>query len=144
MLELSTDDIALGCKEQNKKDVLLQICKVFQKKSFVSSTCIDNLEEREKQISTYLGNGVALPHISDKQGNLVQHSGIHIFQFPNGIKWDKLHIAFLVIAVAAKEQEHITILKNIASLVSNEIVIRALSSVSNKNDFLKILKDKNS
>lgn len=140
MLELTTNDITLGCQEQSKAEVLSRVCQIFQTKGFTSSKCLEQLEAREKQISTYLGNGIALPHISDHQGNIVQHSGVHLFQFPHGIRWDKFHIAFLVIAVAAQEQEHLTILKDIASLLSNELVTRALSSVSNKDDFLKILK----
>lgn len=139
MLELSTDDITLGCREQNKAEVLLKICAEFQTKGFTSSECIEKLKAREKQVSTYLGNGIALPHISDRQGDIVKHSGVHIFQFPHGIRWDKFHIAFLVIAVAAKEQEHLTILRDVASLLSNELVTRALSSVTNKDDFIKIL-----
>lgn len=139
MLKLSTDDITLGCQEQSKTEVLSIISQLFQAKGFTSSSTVKQLEAREQQVSTYLGNGIALPHISDRQGNIVKQSGVHIFQFPHGIRWDKFHIVFLVVAVAAKEQEHLTILKNIASLLSNELVTRALALVSNKEDFIKIL-----
>ncbi|SXF39943.1 phosphoenolpyruvate-dependent PTS family enzyme IIA component [Klebsiella variicola] len=46
---------------------------------------------------------------------------------------------FIAIGVIAKEKEHIDVLKEIASIFSDELIANALSLISDKNDFLKIL-----
>lgn len=45
--------------------------------------------------------------------------------------------------IIAKQQEHIKELKEIASIFSDEIIANALSLISNKADFLRILKQNN-
>ncbi len=46
---------------------------------------------------------------------------------------------FIAIGVIAKEKEHIDVLKEIASIFSDELIANALSLISDKHDFLKIL-----
>ncbi|TYC83086.1 VOC family protein [Klebsiella sp. Z2] len=45
----------------------------------------------------------------------------------------------IAIGVIAKEKEHIDVLKEIASIFSDELIANALSLISDKHDFLKIL-----
>ncbi|VEB04559.1 phosphoenolpyruvate-dependent sugar phosphotransferase system, IIA component [Yersinia enterocolitica subsp. enterocolitica] len=49
---------------------------------------------------------------------------------------------FIAIGVIAKEKEHIDVLKDIASIFSDEIIANALSLISSKQDFLRILNRK--
>ncbi|MFO5795041.1 hypothetical protein ACLBPX_29630, partial [Klebsiella pneumoniae] len=49
------------------------------------------------------------------------------------------NVMFIAIGVIAKEKEHIDVLKEIASIFSDELIANALSLISDKHDFLKIL-----
>lgn len=71
--------------------------------------------------------------------NIILKTGIEIFQFPDGVIWDRSNVMFIAIGVIAKEKEHIDVLKDIASIFSDEIIANALSLISSKQDFLTIL-----
>jgi mannitol/fructose-specific phosphotransferase system IIA component len=86
-----------------------------------------------------LGNGITLPHLPKSATDIILKTGIEIYQFPDGVIWDRGNVMFIAIGVIAKEKEHIDVLKEIASIFSDELIANALSLISDKNDFLKIL-----
>ncbi|WP_038892095.1 PTS sugar transporter subunit IIA [Yersinia enterocolitica] len=116
--------------------------KEFKAKGYINQDCIAFLNEREHQVSTFLGNGITLPHLPKSATNIIVKTGVEIFQFPDGVIWDRSNVMFIAIGVIAKEKEHIDVLKDIASIFSDEIIANALSLISSKQDFLRILNRK--
>lgn len=140
MLDLiTTENLHLGCQARNKTDVLEMVGNTFKERGYVNQDCVAFLNEREKQISTFLGNGIVLPHLPKSAQNIIVKTGVEIFQFPEGIIWDRTNVMFIAIGVVAKNQEHIEVLKAVGSIFSDEIIANALSLISDKNDFLRIL-----
>ncbi|TYF62509.1 PTS sugar transporter subunit IIA, partial [Enterobacter hormaechei] len=56
-----------------------------------------------------------------------------------GVIWDRSNVMFIAIGVIAKESEHIDVLREVASIFSDEVIAKALSLISSKQDFLRIL-----
>ncbi|CNH35268.1 phosphoenolpyruvate-dependent sugar phosphotransferase system%2C IIA component [Yersinia intermedia] len=139
---ITADNLHLGCHAKNKAEVLAMIGKEFKLKGYINQDCISFLTEREQQVSTFLGNGITLPHLPKSATNIIVKTGVEIFQFPDGVIWDRSNVMFIAIGVIAKEKEHIDVLKDIASIFSDEIIANALSLISNKQDFLRILNRK--
>lgn len=139
MLKISSDNLHLNCTAKTKNEVLSIIAENCLKKGYVSSDCLNSLKEREGQVSTFLGNGIVLPHLPVSAKNIIIKTGIEIFQFPHGVIWDRDNVMFIAIAVLAKDREHIEVLKNIASIFGNEIIANALALISSKDDFIRIL-----
>lgn len=140
MLEtITVENLHLGCQAKNKAEVLSMIGKAFLVKGYVNRECVEFLNEREHQVSTFLGNGITLPHLPKDQNGIILKTGVEIFQFPDGVIWDRSNVMFIAIGVAAKEKEHIDVLKDVASIFSDEIISNALSLISSENDFLRIL-----
>ncbi|KAB8133974.1 PTS sugar transporter subunit IIA [Raoultella ornithinolytica] len=136
---ITQENLHLGYKGKNKAEVLTLLGEEFKKKGYVSENCTAFLDERERQVSTFLGNGITLPHLPKSATNIILKTGIEIFQFPDGVIWDRSNVMFIAIGVIAKEKEHIDVLKDIASIFSDEIIANALSLISSKQDFLTIL-----
>lgn len=139
MLNISSDNIHLNCRAKTKNDVLAIIAQNFNDKGYVSTDCLTYFKDRERQVSTFLGNGIVLPHLPVTAKSIILKIGVEIFQFPDGVIWDRSHVMFIAIAVLAKDKEHIEVLKNVASLLGNEIIANALALISNKDDFIRIL-----
>lgn len=53
------------------------------------------LLERETQTSTYLGNGIVIPHGTVATRSMVKYR-VQIFQFPQGIEWGEGNKAYIV------------------------------------------------
>lgn len=141
MIEIITEEnLHLGCYANNKEHVLSMLNEAFQSKGYVNQDCLVFLIEREKQVSTFLGNGITLPHLPTSAKQIIVKTGIEIFQFPDGVIWDRKNIMFIAIGVIAKEKEHIDLLKEIVTIFSDEIISNVLSILTSKQDFLRILK----
>lgn len=138
-MKLTENDITLNCRAMNREEVLkLADCELARKRA-VDAGFLDALIAREKELSTWVGAGVALPHINRRDSHLVKTSSFHVLQFPEGVKWDKGHVAFLVVAVAAKDNEHIDILSGIASLLEDERLVDRLSMAKSSREFIALL-----
>ena len=143
--KITLDNLHIGCKASNKAEVIAMIGAEFKAKGYVNQECVHFLLEREHQVSTFLGNGITLPHLPKSATDIILKTGIEIYQFPDGVIWDRSNVMFIAISLStsicsfAKEKEHIDVLKEIASIFSDELIANALSLISDKHDFLKIL-----
>ena len=136
---ITQDNLHLSCRAKNKAEVLAMIGADFKARGYVSEDCVAFLAERERQVSTFLGNGITLPHLPKSATNIIVKTGVEIYQFPDGVIWDRNNVMFIAIGVIAKERAHIDVLREVASIFSDEVIARALSLIANKADFLRIL-----
>ena len=126
---ITLDNLHIGCKASNKAEVIAMIGAEFKAKGYVNQECVHFLLEREHQVSTFLGNGITLPHLPKSATDIILKTGIEIYQFPDGVIWDRSNVMFIAIGVIAKEKEHIDVLKEIASIFSDELIANALSLI---------------
>ena len=59
---LDTDDVTLGCEATDMESAIRMVGAQLVERGAVDSEYIDGMLQREQTVSTYLGNGVALPH----------------------------------------------------------------------------------
>lgn len=97
--------------------------------------------EREKIASTWLGESIALPHGTIKAKDSVLRTGIIFGQFPKGVHFgeDIDDIAYIVIGIAAKNNEHIMVVSNITNALDNKDTIRILSNTTSVQEVLSLL-----
>ena len=95
--------------------------------------------KREQALSTWIGAGVAVPHVERRDSALVRKSGFHVLQLPDGVKWEGGHIAFLVVAVAAQDNEHLDILSGLAALLDDERRVERLSTARSMAEFIQLI-----
>ncbi|RRZ90851.1 PTS sugar transporter subunit IIA [Erwinia sp. 198] len=138
MLALSQDDLFLDCRASSKTEAIRQAAAALEQGGYVKHGFFDAMLARESSVSTYLGAGIALPHCAKERIDLVIKTGFQVFQFPQGVNWGKGKIAFIVVAVAAKQNEHIQVIADIADLFSNEWKSTLLAQTTSKNDFITL------
>ncbi|QLB12231.1 hypothetical protein A6A11_00665 [Bisgaardia hudsonensis] len=95
--------------------------------------------EREQQISTFLENGIAIPHGSLDSRSLVLKTGVEIFQFPDGVEWGDGNIAYIVIGIAANSDEHLPLLQKLTHLLKEETKARRLAHEMDISTFKAML-----
>lgn len=86
---------------------------------------IDGMKERERTVSTYLGNGVALPHGTYDTRHEILGTGIVIAQYPEGIAWGD-ETVHLVIGLAAQGDDHVEVLSQLAEVLQDEEICTQL------------------
>jgi len=113
---LTENSILLGAEAKDKYEAIEIVGNLLLKEGKVEPSYIDAMKAREDMLSTYIGNGVAIPHGVGDAKNLIIESGIALAQFPKGVDFGDGNTAYIVIGIAGKDNEHLDILANIAMI----------------------------
>lgn len=139
MLNLSAKNIRLNGSASNKEEVIRLVAAELVANGNVAEGYETGMLARETQTSTFLGNGIAIPHGILDTRHLVKDTGVQIIQFPQGIEWGEGNIAYVVIGIAAKSDEHLTLLRQLTTVLSDESAAETLAKTQNLDEFIAVL-----
>ena len=110
---LLRENIRVNCKADTQEQVIRQVGQMLVDSGYVKQSYVDGMVEREKTFSTFMGNGLALPHGVEAAKKEIKSSGIAVLTFPEGTDWDGNKVN-VVIGIAGVGEEHLDILSVIA------------------------------
>lgn len=140
--DLLTDArIRLGARPETKEDAIREACQLLIASGCVAPEFTASVLEREKVANTFLGHGVSIPHSLGKDRDLILRDGIAVLQVPQGVEWNPGQTARLIVAIAAKSDSHIAILRRLTRLMQDDMRLSALFSTLNPSDLASALRD---
>ncbi|HEI8866388.1 fused PTS fructose transporter subunit IIA/HPr protein [Serratia sp. AKBS12] len=139
MFQLSQQDIHLGAAAGSKQDAIQQVAAALTEAGCVGAAYVDGMLQRELQTSTYLGNGIAIPHGTTDTRDLVLNTGVQVFQFPQGVEWGEGQTAYVVIGIAARSDEHLALLRQLTHVLSDDSVAEQLAKTTSPNELRSLL-----
>lgn len=139
MFDVPKKDIHLAQIADHKQHAIAQIAQALINAGYVTPDYLIGMQKRENQASTYLGNGIAIPHGTVETRHNVLQTGVQVFQFPQGIDWDNGHKAYIVIGMAAKSEEHLTLLRQLTHILSDENIAKRLATTTSIDTIYNIL-----
>lgn len=139
MLKLSKSDITLGQTADDKFKAIQNIAGDLTAKGLVDSGYVEGMLNRENQNSTFLGNGIAIPHGTTDTRNLVKKTGVAVHHFPEGIDWADGNRVYVAIGIAAKSDEHLGILKQLTKVLAADGVEEKLKQAKSEDEIIALL-----
>ncbi|EAX7024422.1 HPr family phosphocarrier protein [Salmonella enterica subsp. enterica] len=130
MFQLSVQDIHPGEQAGNKEEAIRQIAAALAQAGNVAGGYVDGMLAREQQTSTFLGNGIAIPHGTTDTRDQVLKTGVQVFQFPQGVTWGEGLVAYVAIGIAASSDEHLGLLRQLTHVLSDDSVAEQLKSAT--------------
>lgn len=94
--------------------------------------------ERERSISTYVGEGVAIPHGTLAGKGAVHRDALAVLRFPEGVDWGGSPVTVCV-AIAARGDGHVALLSELAQILLDPDRARALRESTEIDDVLRLL-----
>lgn len=122
---LTLDDIVLGHRCESMNEAIEHAGGLLVARGSVSDEYIDGMKQRETKTSTYLGNGVALPHGLLESKDHIRSTGIVVVQHPQGVDW-QAGTAHLVVGLAAVGDDHVRVLSQLAEVLQDEDLCKTL------------------
>ncbi|WGL98752.1 fused PTS fructose transporter subunit IIA/HPr protein [Arsenophonus sp. aPb] len=144
MFDVSKKDIHLAQFADHKQHAIAQVAQALINAGYVTSDYLTGMQKRENQASTYLGNGIAIPHGTVETRHNVLQTGVQIFQFPQGVDWDNGQKAYIVIGIAAKSEEHLSLLRQLTHILSDENIAKEMATTKSIDSIYNILLAKES
>ena len=139
MLELSESNIHLNANAADKQQAIEMAASALVQADNVENGYLQGMLAREQQTSTFLGNGIAIPHGTLDTRSMVKKTGVQVFQFPQGIEWGEGNIAYVVIGIAARSDEHLSLLRQLTHVLSDEDTAAKLAKITDVAEFRAIL-----
>jgi len=136
MLMMTLKDIRLGARVSSAEEAIRAAAGILVNGGAIEPGYIDSMLAREKTATTYLGNGVAIPHGRPEDSGLIKETRVAVLQIPDGVTWKGGQTAKLIFAIAAKSDEHIGLLRRITGIVGDAAIAGQLASTTNAEDIL--------
>ncbi|WP_433469346.1 PTS sugar transporter subunit IIA [Spirillospora sp. CA-128828] len=135
---LAPEAIRLDARARGR-DHAIRICgQVLVDAGAVEPAYVDAMLERERSISTYLGEGVAIPHGTSGGRDLIHRDALAVVRFPDGADWGGDTVT-VCIAIAARGDGHIEILAELAQVLMDPDRARALREATEPEQVLALL-----
>jgi mannitol/fructose-specific phosphotransferase system IIA component len=140
---LAREAIRLAQQATDKWDALRQSGALLEELGAVDEGYAAAILEREGQISTYMGEGVAIPHGTDEARALVRRTTLGFLQYPDGVDWDG-ETVYVCIPIAASGDEHVGVLSALADILVEGDSAAALRDATDVDDVLSRLSPRES
>jgi mannitol PTS system EIIA component len=133
---LSEKTICLNASFATKELAIRACGELLLEAGYITAPYIDAMIERDALSTVYVGNGVAVPHGTKASTVHIMKTGLALVQVPDGVDFGKGRIARLLIAVAAKGDEHIDLLTEIAQVCVDDAELAKLIGAKTSEEVL--------
>ena len=133
----AVEAIALGERGKTRQEALERVSAMLFRLGAVEEGYGESMLAREEIVSTYLGNGIALPHCTYEDRGLIKRTALVLAQYPEGVPWgDEDDVAFLVFGLAAVGDEHLAVMSHLAEVLDDEALCARLA-VATDADYVR-------
>lgn len=136
---LTIKTIKMNSRVSSKEEAIRLAGELLVAGGCVTPEYIDGMLAREKTMSTYVGNGVAIPHGQFDDLSLIHKTGISVLQLPDGVEWEEGEMAYLIVGIAATSDEHVDILANLAEAVEEPETVQMMAKTDDPNVIMEHL-----
>ncbi|MGC3953933.1 MAG: PTS sugar transporter subunit IIA [Propionicimonas sp.] len=136
---LAPASVRLGLPSVSKDEAIRLCGQVLIEAGAVTPEYVDGMFARELQVSTYIGEGVAIPHGTNESRGFITAAALGFLQFPDGIDWDGNQVK-VCIPIASAADDHLEILAALAEQLMEADAAERLRSTSSVEEVLELLK----
>ena len=113
---LLKENVKVGLKSVTKEEAIQAAGELLFNSGYVGKPYIEGMLARERDISTYIGKGIAIPHGENAVKEHVIKTGIVVMQYPDGVEFSDGNVAHLIVGIAGKGDDHLVIIQNLATI----------------------------
>ena len=112
---LSLDSIVLAGTARSAADAIDEAGQLLVAAGAVEQAYVTAMHDRESSISTYMGNGLAIPHGTNEAKDAIRRTGLSFVRYPEPIDWNGKPAEF-VVGIAGAGKDHMALLTKIAQV----------------------------
>ncbi|MGQ7311446.1 PTS sugar transporter subunit IIA [Microbacterium arabinogalactanolyticum] len=135
---LTPDRVRIHSGSATRDEALKEAADVLVTAGAVTPDYLQAMHDREKSVSTFMGNGLAIPHGTNEAKDAVLGSALSVVRYDGGVDWDGDRATF-VIGIAGKDGAHLQILSSIAELFSDDDDVAALNAAATPEELFALL-----
>lgn len=138
MSVLSIGQVRIHSGSASQDEALQEATDILVAAGAVTPAYVDAMRQREETVSTFMGNGLAIPHGTNETKETILDSGLSVVRYDGGVDWAGEQATF-VIGIAGRGDEHLEILSQIAILFSEEDDVATLNAATTPDELYALL-----
>jgi len=136
---LSLSQIKVPGTATNQNDAIREAGQILVDAGAVTPAYIDAMYEREKSVSTFMGNSLAIPHGTNEAKDAILTSALSVVRYDPPINWGGKGDARFVVGIAGANNGHLEILSKIAIIFSDEDEVDKLIAAKSAEEVYDLL-----
>ncbi len=139
---LTPSQIKVPGAARSKEDAIAEVGQILVNAGAVDPDYIDSMYEREKSVSTYMGNYLAIPHGTNESKQLITRSALSVIKYDSPINWDGNEVRF-VLGIAGYQGGHLDVLSKVARVFADTAEVNKLLDAQSAHAVLELLNSVN-
>jgi len=139
---LTTDRIVLSGTARTREEAIAESARLLVAAGAVTAEYEAAMRERESLVSTFMGNGLAIPHGTNEAKEAILASAMTVVRYDEPIDWDGNPVR-VVAAIAGKDGGHMAVLSSLALVFSDDSAVEQLLAAESPQEVLDLLGDVN-
>lgn len=137
--------IRINQSVKTKEDAIRMAGQLLVDNGNVDAPYIDSMLARNRDVSVYMGNFIAIPHGTEDGKQYIKETGISVVQLPWGVDFaddpadEKL--VTVVFGIAGLNGEHLQLLSQIALFCSDIHNVEKLADAQSAAEIIDVLKE---
>ena len=135
---LSVDSIVLGGTATDRDAAIDEAGHLLLQAGAVDEAYVASMHERERSVSTFMGNGLAIPHGTNEAKGSIRRTAISFVRYDLPLDWNGKQAEF-VIGIAGAGDDHLALLSRIAEIFVDADRVAELRAAKTPHDVLAVL-----
>ena len=135
---LAPESVVLDATDRTRDEAITRAGELLVESGAVDAAYVEAMHAREQSVSTYMGNGLALPHGTNEAKSAIKRTAISFVRYSDGLDWKGKEVKF-VVGVAALGNDHLKLLGRIAEVFLDADQMARLEAATSKDEVLEVL-----
>ena len=135
---LAADSIVLSGTATTREEAIAEAGRLLVACGAVDPSYVDAMHDREASVSTYMGNGLAIPHGTNEAKGAIRRTAMSFVRYPEPIDWNGKPAEF-VVGIAGAGQDHMALLTQIAQAFLNKEEVARLREARTTAEIQQVL-----
>ncbi|MDN7145448.1 PTS sugar transporter subunit IIA [Liquorilactobacillus mali] len=144
-MDLEKEMIKLNQHVATKEEAIRLAGKLLVDSGDVEPEYVESMIARNADVSTYMGNFIAIPHGTEDGKKFIKKTGISVVQIPMGVDFSEdsqnENVVTVVFGIAGLNGEHLNLLSQIALFCSDVNNVVKLADAQSEQEIINLLKE---
>jgi mannitol PTS system EIICBA or EIICB component len=135
---LAEESIVLQGTARSRDDAITEAGQLLVAAGAVDPAYVDAMHERERSVSTHMGNYLAIPHGTNDAKSSIRRTAMSFVRYSDPVDWNGKEAKF-VIGIAGAGDEHLALLGEIAKVFVDKERVAQLEAAQSPTEVTRIL-----
>jgi PTS system mannitol-specific IIC component len=135
---LAPASVVLGGTATTRDAAITEAGQLLVAAGAVEPSYVDAMHERETSVSTYMGNGLAIPHGTNDAKTAIRRTAISFLRYDEPVDWNGKPAEF-VVGIAGAGDDHLALLARIAETFTDAERVARLREARSAEEVLAVL-----